>query len=90
MNETGLAASMAQLRQSTARYGGRAALSAVCRPWAPSYGHGALMDRARVDSDLVVVTIFVNPTQFDRKDDYEQYPSNWRQIATFAKRERWT
>jgi pantoate--beta-alanine ligase len=36
-------------------------------------GHGALMDRARQDSGYVVVTIFVNPTQFDRPDDYTAY-----------------
>ena len=38
-------------------------------------GHGALMERARLDSAEVVVTIFVNPTQFDRKEDYERYVS---------------
>lgn len=36
-------------------------------------GHGALIERARADSDFVAVSIFVNPTQFDRKDDYERY-----------------
>lgn len=36
-------------------------------------GHGALIERARSLSDIVVVTIFVNPLQFDRSDDYERY-----------------
>ena len=36
-------------------------------------GHGALIDRARAECGCVVVTIFVNPIQFDRKDDYERY-----------------
>jgi pantoate--beta-alanine ligase len=36
-------------------------------------GHGALIDRARCESEFVVVTIFVNPIQFDRKEDYERY-----------------
>lgn len=36
-------------------------------------GHGTLIDRARAASDVVVVTIFVNPIQFDQKADYEQY-----------------
>lgn len=36
-------------------------------------GHGALIEQARAAADVVVVTIFVNPIQFDRKDDYEQY-----------------
>lgn len=29
-------------------------------------GHGALIERARAASDFIVVTIFVNPIQFDR------------------------
>src|SRR6266404_2807589 len=36
-------------------------------------GHGALIDRARAESGCVVVSIFVNPLQFDRQDDYERY-----------------
>jgi len=36
-------------------------------------GHGALMERARAESGCVIVSIFVNPLQFDRKDDYERY-----------------
>ncbi len=36
-------------------------------------GHGALIESARGRSDVLVVTIFVNPTQFDRREDYEQY-----------------
>jgi pantoate--beta-alanine ligase len=36
-------------------------------------GHGALMDRARAESGCVIVTIYVNPLQFDRKEDYERY-----------------
>ena len=39
-------------------------------------GHGALIDRARAECGCVVVTIFVNALQFDRKDDYERYGRN--------------
>lgn len=39
-------------------------------------GHGALMDRACSECDAVVVSIFVNPIQFDRKKDYERYARN--------------
>jgi pantoate--beta-alanine ligase len=39
-------------------------------------GHGALMDRARSESHHVVVSIFVNPIQFDRRDDYEAYAAD--------------
>lgn len=36
-------------------------------------GHGALIEAARRISDCVVVSIFVNPIQFDRREDYEAY-----------------
>ncbi|MGA0893243.1 MAG: pantoate--beta-alanine ligase [Ilumatobacteraceae bacterium] len=37
-------------------------------------GHLALVERARSLADLVVVSIFVNPLQFDRPDDFDRYP----------------
>jgi pantoate--beta-alanine ligase len=37
-------------------------------------GHLALIRRAREDCDHVVVTIFVNPTQFGPKEDLSRYP----------------
>ncbi|MFB3779384.1 MAG: pantoate--beta-alanine ligase [Bryobacteraceae bacterium] len=37
-------------------------------------GHGRLIETARRETDCVVVSIFVNPIQFDRKDDFERYP----------------
>jgi pantoate--beta-alanine ligase len=37
-------------------------------------GHKRLIDLARAECDLVVVSIFVNPLQFDREDDLNRYP----------------
>jgi pantoate--beta-alanine ligase len=37
-------------------------------------GHGALISRARRESEIVVVSIFVNPTQFGPREDYRRYP----------------
>jgi len=37
-------------------------------------GHAALIDRARRENDLVVVSVFVNPTQFGPNEDLAAYP----------------
>ncbi len=37
-------------------------------------GHVSLIDEARTQCDKVIVSIFVNPTQFDRPDDLKRYP----------------
>lgn len=37
-------------------------------------GHISLVKTAMLANDVVVVSIFVNPTQFDKKDDLEKYP----------------
>ena len=37
-------------------------------------GHASLVERAVVENDVVVVSIFVNPTQFNDKNDLKNYP----------------
>jgi pantoate--beta-alanine ligase len=37
-------------------------------------GHMKLVDEAKARADVVVVSIFVNPMQFDRADDLARYP----------------
>jgi len=47
-------------------------------------GHGALMRRAREEAGSVIATIFVNPTQFDRPDDFEKYPRDLQADLAFC------
>ncbi len=49
-------------------------------------GHASLMSRAHDLSDLVVLSIFVNPIQFGPGEDYETYPRNEEQDLTLAER----
>jgi pantoate--beta-alanine ligase len=61
----------------------REALASVPRPiglvptmgWLHA-GHRALIQRARADNATSVVTIFVNPRQFNEAADYTKYPRN--------------
>ncbi len=47
-------------------------------------GHGRLIETARAACGAVAVSVFVNPIQFDRADDYERYPRTLATDAAFA------
>ena len=37
-------------------------------------GHAKLLKRARAENDIVILSVFVNPTQFNDAKDYQHYP----------------
>lgn len=47
-------------------------------------GHLSLIRKAKDDNDIVVVSVFVNPTQFAPNEDYDDYPRNIRRDYKIA------
>ncbi len=51
-------------------------------------GHLSLVRAARAQADVVVVSIFVNPTQFGPNEDFAKYPRSFEQDKAMLERER--
>ncbi len=72
-----------RLALASARRDGRA-IGLVPTMGALHEGHLSLIRRARRECDVVVVSLFVNPTQFDEHADLERYPRDERRDAELA------
>lgn len=49
-------------------------------------GHESLLRRCREESEVCVLSIFVNPTQFNDPKDFEKYPATWAQDLALAEK----
>lgn len=50
-------------------------------------GHASLLRAAKSKSHAVLLSIFINPTQFNQSSDFEKYPRTEKQDLELAKRE---
>ena len=50
-------------------------------------GHLTLLNRARQENDIVVLSIFVNPLQFGPKEDFAEYPRDFERDCALAESE---
>ncbi len=51
-------------------------------------GHLSLIKRAKTENPFVVVSLFVNPTQFDNPEDLKTYPTQKKQDLIFLKKQK--
>lgn len=51
-------------------------------------GHLSLVQAARNDNDIVIVSIFVNPTQFNNPDDLKKYPRTIKVDSAMLEKEK--
>lgn len=48
-------------------------------------GHASLLERSRRENQQTILTLFVNPTQFDRAEDLARYPRTFEQDLALAR-----
>lgn len=49
-------------------------------------GHETLLKKARAENDIVILSIFVNKTQFNDPNDFTKYPKTWEQDLSMAQK----
>lgn len=50
-------------------------------------GHLSLIKKSKKDNDITIVSIFVNPTQFGKNEDFNQYPRDLERDINFTEKE---
>ena len=69
---------------SECRRGGRS-VGLVATMGALHEGHLSLIRRCRAENDAAIMSLFVNPIQFNRKDDLDRYPRDLERDSRMAR-----
>lgn len=49
-------------------------------------GHLSLLEKARAENESTLLSLFINPTQFNNKNDFEHYPKTLEQDLALAEK----
>lgn len=77
MNKTRVFTSISEFIQYRDQLGSDLTVGFVPTMGALHEGHESLIRKAAAENDLVVVSIFINPTQFDNENDLQKYPKTF-------------
>jgi len=47
-------------------------------------GHGRLVEESQLQNEFTLLSVFVNPTQFNSAEDFKTYPDRWEQDFSFC------